>query len=233
LVHRESHFKREVAKSSFEHFTIFYEDLIGVSHKKLQIKLDKPIYCGMVILDLSKVVMYNYFYDEIKPKYGDDVTVCATDTDSLLMEIKTRDVYRDMMDYKRPIMTKIISCTMKPTKVELFKDETKGLHILAYVGLRSKMYSYMSPLFKEHLVAKGIKESTIKSDLRFQNYYDCLFNKSQMMCKMHFIKSDKHKLHINRVNKTGLCAADDKRWIMNDGIHTLAHGHYKTKDNLK
>jgi hypothetical protein len=84
----------------------------------------------MVILDLSKVVMYNYFYDEIKPKYGDDVTVCATDTDSLLMEIKTRDVYRDMMDYKRPIMTKIISCTMKPTKLELFKDETKGLHIL-------------------------------------------------------------------------------------------------------
>jgi hypothetical protein len=56
--------------------------------------------------------MYSYFYDEIKPKYGDDVTVCATDTDSLLMEIKTRDVYRNMMDYKRPIMTKIISCVI-------------------------------------------------------------------------------------------------------------------------
>ena len=58
----------------------------------------------------------------------------------------------------------------------------------------------MSPLFKGHLVTK---KSTIKSYVRFQNYYDCLFNKSQMMCEMHYIKSDKHKLHTNRVNKTG------------------------------
>ena len=122
LVHRESHFKREVAKSSFEHFTIFYEDLIGVSHTKVQLKLDKPIYCGMVILDLSKVVMYISFYDEIKPKYGDDVTVCATDPGSLLMEINTRDVYRDILDCKTSVTSlitkKIISCTMKPTKVK-------------------------------------------------------------------------------------------------------------------
>jgi hypothetical protein len=67
LVHRQLHFKR------FEYFTIFYEDLIGVSHTKVQLKLDKPIYCGMVILDLSKVVMYISFNDEIKPKYGDDI----------------------------------------------------------------------------------------------------------------------------------------------------------------
>lgn len=95
LVHRQLHFKREVVKSRFEYFTIVYEDLIGVSHTKVQLKLDKPIYCGMVILDLSKVVMYISFYDEIKPKYGDDVTVCATDTGSLLM-----DVHRDMLDCK-------------------------------------------------------------------------------------------------------------------------------------
>ena len=73
LVHRQLHFKREVAKSRFEYFTIVYEDLRGVSHTKVQLKLDKPIYCGMVILDLSKVVMYISFNDEIKPKYGDDI----------------------------------------------------------------------------------------------------------------------------------------------------------------
>ena len=76
----------------------------------------------MVILDLSKVVMYISFYDEIKPKYGDDVTVCATDPGSLLMEINTRDVYRDILDCKTSVTSlitkKIISCTMKPTKVK-------------------------------------------------------------------------------------------------------------------
>ena len=100
-----------------------YEDLIGVSHTKVKLKLDKPIYCGMVILDLLKVVMYISFYDEIKPKYGNDVTVCATDTGSLLMEIKKREICIEICWIANILMTslimkKIISCAMKPTKVK-------------------------------------------------------------------------------------------------------------------
>ena len=99
--------------------------------------------------------MYSYFYDEIKPKYGDDVTVCATDTDSLLMEIKTRDVYRDMMDYKRLYdlsnydKNHLLYDETNKGRIGTFKDETNCLPILAYVvGLRFRCIAICHHCFK-------------------------------------------------------------------------------------
>lgn len=82
-------YKKEVAKSSFRHFTIFNEDLVGLFHVKTHLFLNKPIACGMAIIELSNVIMYSFYYDHVKGVYGDNVKLLATDTDSLILHIKT------------------------------------------------------------------------------------------------------------------------------------------------
>lgn len=78
--------------------------------------------------------------------------------------------------------------------------------------------------------AKGVLKSTINNTLRHQHYKDCLFQKSRRMCEMNIIRSENHHLYIVNTNKIGLCAMDDKRYILQDGMDTLAFGHYKTKE---
>ena len=62
------------------------------------VKMNKPIYLGLTILSLSKIKTYEYWYDEMKPKYGDRIRLCYMDTDSFIMHIKTEDFYKDIAD---------------------------------------------------------------------------------------------------------------------------------------
>ena len=84
------------AKPYYDRTTIFCEDLIGVHMKKTKLKFDKPIYLGQAILDLSKVVMYDFHYNYIKTKYADKAKLLFTDTDSLMYDIQTEDFYSDI-----------------------------------------------------------------------------------------------------------------------------------------
>jgi len=237
LTNNRKTFKKEVAKPSFNHFTIFSEDLVGVSHMKTHLLLNKPIACGMAILDLSKVVMYSYYYDHLKKTYNDKVKLLATDTDSLIVHVETPDVYSDMQknnhlyDFSNYPTTHPLFSEQNKGVLGTFKDETKSLPIAEFVGLRSKLYAYVCPDVKakpEHKTAKGIQKVNIEQDLRFENYKQCLFEGSQMYCHIDMIRSRKHQLYISSMNKKALCSADDKRWTLNDGITTLAYGHYST-----
>ena len=64
--------------------------------KKTSVKMNKPIYLGLAILSLGKIKMYEYWYDEMKPKYGNRIRLCYMDTDSFIMHIKTEDFYEDI-----------------------------------------------------------------------------------------------------------------------------------------
>ena len=90
------HFLRQTAKPTFVGCKIFNENLVAVNMKKSKLKLDKPSYVGMCILDLSKTLMYDFHYNYIKKKYGDRAKLLFTDTDSLCYHIKTEDVYEDL-----------------------------------------------------------------------------------------------------------------------------------------
>ena len=76
---------------SFKHSHIINENLVGVEKQKPKLKLDKPIFIGMTILDLSKQHTYRFCYDVTKPKYGDNTRMVYTDTDSFLFQSKTDD----------------------------------------------------------------------------------------------------------------------------------------------
>ena len=139
--------------------------------------VNKPVYLGMCILDLSKTVMYDFHYNYIKQKYGDKAKLLLTDTDSILYEIQTDDFYDDIsVDVKHRFDTSnyppdhppgILSGFNKKV-LGMFKDEVNGKVIDEYVGLRAKMYSYKMLEGEESKKSKGVKKMLLKRVLRMK-----------------------------------------------------------------
>src|SRR5207244_8799590 len=88
-------------KPTFLNGIIFNENLVGVNYVQEKLKLNKPIYVGFSILDISKTLMYDFHYNFIKNKYGDRSRLLYTDTDSLCYELETKNMYKDMYDIKK------------------------------------------------------------------------------------------------------------------------------------
>ena len=76
----------------------FSENLLATEMKKTKVKINKPVYLGLPILEISKTLMYEFCYDYIKPKYSDNVKLCYMDTDNVIIHIKTEDFYKDIAD---------------------------------------------------------------------------------------------------------------------------------------
>ncbi|XP_028417042.1 uncharacterized protein LOC114541307 [Dendronephthya gigantea] len=236
LVNDKTKLSKLTASPSFDYFRIFSEDLAAVNMKKTKLYLNRPIYVGFTILDLSKVLMYQFHYEYMKPKYDCNAKLLFTDTDSLCYEIKTDDVYQDMLqdidlfdtsEYARD--HPLHSLTNKKVLGKM-KDETHGIPIQEFVGLRPKMYSILyteNDKQVEKKTAKGIKKSVTKRKLRHINYKECLFDKKRTMASMNQIRSERHEIYSIKLNKIGLSPYDDKRYIIKDGVNTLAYGHYQ------
>ena len=151
--------------------------------KKTKVKMNKPIYLGLSILEISKILIYEFWYDYMKPKYGDNVKLCFIDTDSFIMHIKTEDFYKyiaddvekrfDTSNYEvdRPLPT-----GKNKKVIGLKKDELGGKIMTEFVTLRPKTYSYLTDDCKEDKKAKGSKKCVIKRRLKFNDYKDCLLN---------------------------------------------------------
>lgn len=95
LVTSEKAYQRYVMKPNFKDAHAVSKNLMGVEMGKTEIKMNKPVYLGQAILDLSKLVMYEFHYDYMQPKYGSKIQLCYMDTDSFVYFIKAEDFYRD------------------------------------------------------------------------------------------------------------------------------------------
>ena len=194
----------------------------------------------MAILDLSKTLIYDFHYNYIKAKYGEKAKLLMTDTDSLCYEIETEDFYKDISgDVEAKFDTSNFpkdhpsGIQGKNKKVPgMMKDEAGGENIEKLVGLGAKLYSIKMSDGKEEKKCKGIKKSVIKKNISYESYEECLFSKEPQMRKINFIRSHKHEIFSETVNKIALSADDDKRIIMEDKIFTLAHGHKKNNKFL-
>ena len=109
--------------------------------------------------------------------------------------------------------------------IGMFKDETGGKQIQEFVGLRAKLYSYIM-VGEEHKKCKGVKKNVVEKKITHNDYIKCLQTKAVQLRKMTILRSDKHVMYTEKVNKVALSADDDKRIIMEDRISTLAYGHY-------
>jgi len=227
------------AKPNYDHRTIFDENLVAIHMKKTSLYHNKPRYLGMSILDLSKTLMYGFHFKYIKEKYGDKAKLLFTDTDSLMYEIQTEDFYEDIAgdvdewfdtsEYpeRLPIRT-----GANKKVIGKFKDEACGKQIQEFVGLRAKLYSYIM-IGEEHKKCKGVKKNVVEKKITHDDYIKCLQTKAAQLRKMTILRSDKHDIYTEEINKVALSADDDKRIIMEDGISTLAYGHYSAPPKVK
>ena len=130
-----------------------------IEMQKTKVEMNKPIYLGMSKLDISKTLMYEFWYDYIRPKYQDRAKLCYMNTDSIVIHVKTEDFYEDIAhdvkkwfdisnyneDDKRPLP---IGENEKITG--LFKDELGGNILKEFVGIRAKTYAYLIDDDTEH-----------------------------------------------------------------------------------
>ena len=234
LVNTEKQLKKLSSSPLFDYFSIFDENLVAVNMKKPTLYLNRPIYVGFCILELSKTLMYDFHYNYIKAKYGSNATLLFTDTESLCYDIKTEDVYRDMeqdldlFDTSEYSQDHFLFSLDNKKVIGKFKDETHGIPIREFVGLRPKMYSLLyheNGKEVEKKTAKGIKKHVTKRNIRHAHYKDCLFDRKRTLASMKQIRSFKHQLYTININKIGLSPYDDKRYILEDGVTTIAYGH--------
>ena len=240
LVNTQEKFKKLSAKPNYKGRKIFSENLISVHMKKTSLTMNKPVYLGMCILDLSKTIMYDFHYNYIKPKYGDKAKLLFTDTDSLMYEIETEDFYKDISedikdrfdtsDYPENHPSGIPTGINKKV-LGMFKDEAAGKIIKEFVGLRAKLYSYKMDEGGESKKCKGIKKQVVTTSIKPEDYKTCLRTGKEQLRKQNILRSYEHEVYTEEVNKVALSALDDKRYILDDGVHTLAWGHYKIKDD--
>ena len=236
--------KKLISHPLFKAFRIINDNLYAIERSPTSILFNKPIYVGFTVLELSKLHMYDFHYNHIKKIYpGDESQLCFTDTDSFLYCIKTKDVYADMMEFKdlydfsnfpnnhecfKGMSPQAIQQVqnMNEKKIGKMKDEMGGIPILEFVGLRSKMYSFRWSLLDYIMKLKGIPTAIVQKELTFGKYKQSLLNQKETVTEMKLFRSNNHHVTTVLQSKVSLSCFDDKRYILHDGVTTLAHGHY-------
>ena len=168
--------------------------------------------------------MYDFHYNFIKKNFNAELLL--TDTDSLAYEIKSENVYEEFFKHKDlfdfinyPKDSKFFDETNKKV-IGKIKDEFGGIIVETFVGLKSKMYSMNKTDGKECNTAKGVSIAT-----EFNTFKNVLFNKKISRHKVRRIQRKRHKLGTYEIDKISLSYFDDKRYVLDDGIHTLAYFH--------
>lgn len=239
--------RMSIAKPNFKSFKIFDEELVAVQFEQTHILMNKPITVGLCVLEISKLTMYKFLYEYLKPKYGQNVNVAYTDTDSFILAIETNDFYDDIkrnsskFDTSNYPYPNEYDIKLKNKKVPaLFKDELAGEVMAEFVGLRSKCYAVRS--FNEIGLdessnnikikrSKGVKKSVVKKKIKFSDYLECIQKNCEFKQRQNTIRSIKHNVYSISQTKVVLNPCDDKRYIINPNrIDTLAWGHYKIKE---
>ena len=201
--------------------------------RKTKVVMNKPVYLGQAILDISKTLMYDFWYDYLKPKYGDKVKLCYMDTDNFIVHIETEDFYEDIAsnvdkwfdtsayneDNNRPL-----PIGKNKKVIGKFKDEMNGKIMIENYNARAKTYAFKLDDDKETKRAKGTKKCVIKKDLTFENYKESVLkNKIIIRSQLRF-KSDHHNVYTEEIDKIAISSNDDKRLQTFDGITTYPIG---------
>ena len=227
IVKNEKDIIKHISKSSYISHKIFDKNLVVIHENKICLTLNKPIYVGFTVLEISILAIYAFPYDFMK-KIFNDFKLLFIDTDSLCYEICNENPYEKLYEHREYFdlsnYSKISKSFCNDNKKVLgkMKDEYGGNVIKKVIGLRSKMYSIRDTKNNEKSTHKGHN-----SYIKYEQFCNTLFNKKVLRHKMRGIKSKNHNLITYESNKTSTFCFDDKRFILNDGINTLPYGHKK------
>ena len=228
--------KKRIAKPNFKGSKRFHDDLLAVELIRPNVQLNKPIQVGFSILDLSKRHMYDGYYNTWLHHFPKS-RLLFTDTDSFCVAVEHPDVYREMLkfidwfDFSEYPRDHPLFDESNRKRVGKFKDELNGLCMTRFIGLRPKLYSFeyldLSGVVFGKNTAKGIQKA-MKKRLTFDDYKQSVHCTRVKKVTMNSIRSDHHHIYTYHINKIGLSGFDDKRYILDNGISTLAHGHHRT-----
>ena len=230
LVKTDHRRNKLVSEPNYHTMKLINDNLAIIEMTKVKVKMNKPIYLGLSILEISKITMYEFWYDYVKSKYGNRVRLCYMDTDSFVINIKTKDFFKDIaMDvkerfdtsnyiYDRPLPTGV-----NKKLVGLIKDELGGGIFTEFTALRPKAHSYKMADFTELKKAKGTQKCVVKKMLRLDDYKNCLFPNSKVLRPQQRFKSENHSVYTENINKIALSCDDDKRIVAVDGISSYPY----------
>ena len=211
--------------------------------------MNKPLYLGQVVLDNSKMLMYEYWYDYLRPMYGHKIKLCYMHTDSFIY-IETEDFYKDISNdvnkwFETSNFSKDINRPLEKGKnrkvIGKFKDELGGLIMSKFCALRSKAYAFLIDGFndidyeKHNIInkkTKGTKKCVIKNKITFNDYVNVLFNSVKVTRSQFTFRSRFHEIYTEKINKIALSSNDDKRIQCNDKIATYPYGYYDIGKNI-
>ena len=202
----------------------FDKNYAAIHEIKPVLTLNKPIYVGFTVPELSKWLMYDFHSNFIKKQF--DAKLLFTDTESLTHEIKSEDVYEEcfknkyLFDFRNFSRNSKLYDSQNEMVVGKMKAAYRGIPIDKFVGLKSKIHSMLSVDGKESNSAKGVNIAT-----EFNEFRGTLFNKKVVRHKIKRIQGKKHKIGTYEINKMSLSCFDDKRFALDDGIHTPAYFH--------
>ena len=199
--------------------------------KKTKVKMNKPVYLGLSILETSKTLMYEFWYDYMKPKYGDNVKLCYMDTDSFIMHIKAENFHKDIAeDVEKIFETSNYDVNRPPPTgknkkvIGLMNDELSGKVMTEFCALRPNRYSYLMDDGGSDKKAKGTKKCVIKRRLKFSDYKDCFLNNEIILKSQQRFKSERLDVYTEEINNIALSSNDDKRLQTFDIIASYPYG---------
>jgi len=213
---------------------------------KPKVELNSPMAIGCVILDHSKHLMYDFYYNVMKSRYNQDIRLIFTDTDSLCMEISNHedpmkdmkndgllDQWFDLSDF--PADTSMYGSNYNDSRnkkvIGKFKDEFPTVYIKECIALRSKMYSCLKSDGKNKLTAKGVA-SAVRKKLLHEKYMQCLFPKDGQALETEqniSFRSDNNIIYTIGIDKVTLSPCDSKLYLL-DATHTKPFGHYSLRN---
>ena len=236
----EKSLRRACLGQHVKSFNIINQNLVAVNKKPNSIQLRKPLAVGFSILELSKLFMYRSYYDVFQKHFGEkNISLCFSDTDSFLFQIKNKNLewektkLKHIFDFSKYPKSHPLFDESKANQLFYFKDELKGkAAITHFIGLRPKCYSMKivelnckeKNLHNEKKVCKGLKKSSIATQLSYADYEKCLQDATLIYKSFKSLKSRNHRIKTCYQRKIALSAMDSKRYILNCGHHTLSLG---------
>ena len=220
-----------VSEPNYHTINLISEDLSIIEIKKTKVKM--KFYLGLSILEISKILMYEFWYDYMKPKHNDNVRLCYMHTDSFVMHIKTNDFYKDIasdvenwFDTSNYEVNRPLPTGKNKKVIDLMKDELGRKIITEFVTLRPKTFlTFLPDDGKEDKKAKGTKKCIIKKMIKFNDYKKCLLNGEIILTSQQRFISNKHDVYTENINKIALSNNDDKRIVLSSKITSYPYGY--------
>ena len=208
-----------------------YQDYDTYTFKSNVVKMEKPIYLGFSILELSKLLMYETYYDKLQNYFGvDGIQIHYQDTDAFIMSLKTTNIINDLSILQNRYQ--IFDFSNLNKEHQLFSNEykkipgylkietPKSLYIDKFICLRSKCYAYTTQLDGYNNKFKGLVKG-YKKEISFDQYYKCLTNQNyNVTCTQFCIRNHDHSMYLQQITKKSLSPFDDKRKYINNIVST-------------